>query len=509
MAAFGTHGQGKEAAGVVIDMVRQRCQDLGPDCLLDEHDPFYTEAHTALVRIGPASSLLLLECLKDPAKNISQFGRIFKEVDLHPSSIPVLVKMVHGDNEEWATLAVETLGTTLRKARSAEIETALRDTVKKGKHTKNFLDAVQRHLAGDKTRQSAVAILGALGPTAQPVVATLLRSVEKELRQDGRPKTTGSEEQSNLCAMVDALGKIQSEPGRVVPVLNRIVSNRSEEIALRKCAIRALAQFGPQAVSATNTLVDVLDDATVRSEALDSLDKLEVSPNWVVPRLVQAITKELDEPNVTAGIMPIHTGFVKNSLDYLGKAGPQASDAVPVLVRIYRKVQEVRPQVVAVLEKIGPAARFEAQRLGNELRGTETRVVSSPDPGFDNVKPTAYSAPADWNRAPEDDAGSKPSLPSGGAVIPKGARDPFDRDAAVQKFQQYVSPPAPPSDPFVPPPPTPPQAVQIPRDWATPISPVEQAPPPPVLPIPPPQLPATPRQFQTTPGMVLPPVQPN
>ena len=110
--------------------------------------------------------------------------------------------------------------------------------------------------------------------------------------------------------------------------------------------------------------------------------------------------------------------FLQQSLNYLEKLGPQARDAVPTLVRIFRKVEKVRPQVLLVLNKIGPAAREETRRLGDELHGG-TLVKSQPDfsPRTDENKPVSFSPPNDLNWKPMNDTATGKSVATPAAVV--------------------------------------------------------------------------------------------
>ena len=170
MAVLGTHGHGKDAAGTVIEMVKDRCREVGSDCLLDERDLIYREAAAALVEIGQPSSLVLLECCKDTARNVRHFGQFVKKVKLDPAAVPVLVKMAYGDNQEGSALALQTLGSSLQSTpRPTDVEAALLETVKKPKH-RGFIDALQQAMVNDQTRLPAVAILRSLGPVGQPAL---------------------------------------------------------------------------------------------------------------------------------------------------------------------------------------------------------------------------------------------------------------------------------------------------------------------------------------------------
>lgn len=409
MTAFGTHGFGKEATEVVIEIVREHCKELGSEQGVDDQDPIFKEARTALIRIGPASSLPLLECLKDSARNLGPLARIFMEVELHPSAVPILVKLVQGDNPDWSTLALQTLGNTLQKKTvPIEIESTLLDSVKKGKYAKKFIDVLQRAMTVDRTRRPAVLIARTLGPTAQPLSETLLEVVQKRLV--GSPSSAPVQD---MCVTIEALGRVQGDPNRALPVLAGFVGNRTERREVRSSAVKAVAEFGP--VVPPGILLEVLDDV-IGCEALEALVKIQASPVHVVPRLLQALNREVDGParpgnDAAPSLTPIavvsarpNLKFIRCSLDYFGQIGPQAPDAVPVLVQVFNKVSEVRPQVVAVLEKIGPSARFEAQRLSAELRGS---FPGAQDSGV--VKQVSF----DWS----------PSQGSGGRGQESGARN--------------------------------------------------------------------------------------
>ena len=315
--------------------------------------------------------------------------------------------------------------------------------------------------------------------------------------------------------MLEALGKIQGEPGQVVPMLTRIATDKTEQFPVRRAAVRALTDFGPQAASATGALLDGLEDS-IRCEALSALGKLETPPGQVVPRLVQAVARVVDAPLAT--IEPVEEGvppapptlgassaspftldFCKCSLDYLGKVGPAAKDAAPVLVRMARRFAESRTQVAEVLDKIGPTARPEGLRFNLEPRGgvdaKSSARMNVPD---SSVKPVGFSQiDAGWKPADQENQG-KATVPFGeGPNVP--VMPNLDRQGEPDPIRQPYSGPS-----FKPPQPFTPPSVLVPAEMpSAPLVP----PTPGFTPPPPPQYNPSPRPPEPLPPDMVPPPQ--
>jgi hypothetical protein len=140
--------------------------------------------------------------------------------------------------------------------------------------------------------------------------------------------------------------QMYGEAKDVVPVLTTALQDK--DARMRQSAASAIGEFGKAARPAIPSLVKLAEDPLVdRGTVYRALEAADADAKVVLPILVKAV-KEGDRNQVAA------------AAHYLGKLGPRAEPAVPVLVARLKSIP--RPdnawsQIVAALGEIGPGAR--------------------------------------------------------------------------------------------------------------------------------------------------------
>ncbi len=201
------------------------------------------------------------------------------------------------------------------------------------------IEAQQSTLADDDplVRQIALESLAALGPES----LTKIPAMDNLLRHD----------RSSQVRVTAAAALVELDPSGTQSVPLLAATLRDPDSALRISIVRALGDLGPKALAANDSLVAVIEQDEkdwIRSFAVQTLSK--VSPaSKTVPILLEALKRERNRKamNVEGTI-----------LQTLGKIGPDAASAVPVLVETYNSstVAELRGSVMIALGGIGPRA---------------------------------------------------------------------------------------------------------------------------------------------------------
>jgi HEAT repeat protein len=201
------------------------------------------------------------------------------------------------------------------------------------------IEAQQRALEDDDplVRQIALESLAALAPES----LTSIPAIDNLLRHDP----------SSQVRVTAAAALVELDPSgaQSVPLLAAML--RDPDSALRLFVVRALGDLGPKALAANDSLVAVIEqdeDHSFRSFACQTLSK--VSPaSKTVPILLEALKRERNRKATT---------FEGTILQTLGRIGPDAAPAVPVLVETYNSSTEehVRGSAMIALGGIGPRA---------------------------------------------------------------------------------------------------------------------------------------------------------
>ena len=261
--------------------------------------------------------------------------------------------------------------------------------------------------------------------------------------------------------MIETLGKIQSDASRTVPLLCSIVGNRLEQQGVRICAVKALTDFGPQAVSATKTLIDALDDP-IRCQALEALGKIEAGPQWVVPRWRKAIGREIDEPGklglrMTAMDQPTPAGLqfcrqericqMRSGLP--GKDRPSSRGCSAGAGAALQQGRASPPTGRGGSGKNGPGRPAGSPTARQRTAGTQAKSLPAPAP-IGNVAQVNFPVSADdWGKSNQPSQWSGPA--SGGVAGDPRAMKTGDINPPLS-FEVRPTP-AVPSRPNPPPPP--------------------------------------------------------
>jgi HEAT repeat protein len=187
-------------------------------------------------------------------------------------------------------------------------------------------------------REIALESLAGLGP--EPVAT--FPAIDELLRRD--PSSQVRVTAAHVLAQLDPSGK------SAVPLLAAML--RDPDYELRIALLRDLDALGPKAEAATQGLIEVIEqdeNFSVRQFAVGALSR--VSPASIsVPVLLKALRREQSRKDVpVAGAI----------LQTLGRIGPEAAPAIPVLVETYdtAKNEHERASAMMALGGIGPGAQ--------------------------------------------------------------------------------------------------------------------------------------------------------
>lgn len=180
-------------------------------------------------------------------------------------------------------------------------------------------------------RRTACAMLGSLGPVAKPAVPALNLALDDE-------------HETVRMHAVGALGEIGIPAALVIPALTKALHDRANQVRHR-----ALTQFAfsiPPTESAMPHLKELAEDknaniATLAKAALNSPHRQAKNRTAVYVTMLQMGSSGRDY-----------------TLRQLAQLGPEASGAVPAVIRILQDTQPLHRYLAAeVLSAIGPGAR--------------------------------------------------------------------------------------------------------------------------------------------------------
>jgi HEAT repeat protein len=187
-------------------------------------------------------------------------------------------------------------------------------------------------------RQIALESLAEPGPEA----GATFPSIDDLLVQD--PSSQVRVTAAHVLAQLDPSGKL------AVPMLATML--RDPDYGLRIALVRELDGFGPKGEAATHGLIEVIeedDDGSVRGGAIQCLSRIS-SASIAVPTLLRALRREQIRKDASVAGSILQT---------LGKIGPAAAPAIPVLVETYNTApnEHERGSAMIALGGIGPSAR--------------------------------------------------------------------------------------------------------------------------------------------------------
>lgn len=215
-----------------------------------------------------------------------------------------------------------------------------------------------------RLRARAAMALDGIGPLAQEAVPELVKCLDLVDPNDGNPKATqpgvvtasafalgsiGPDAKASVPVLLKmmhseksyrrhvalvALGKIRSEPEKVLPVILKIATEEKDDWQPRRVAIRALGEFGAvneKVVAAVSA--PILDPLQEKDDPTHSLERTAV---WAVGRLgPKALSdKVLDKLVGTLGKSDV---LEPSIVDTLGRFGPAAKKALPALKEMARE----------------------------------------------------------------------------------------------------------------------------------------------------------------------------
>lgn len=207
---------------------------------------------------------------------------------------------------------------------------------------------------------AAAAVLQQLAGWSETPVAALIRA----LLYERRSKTIQDLVRQFAADRLAALGPSAKE---AIPALERTLKTE-QDFAICIAAASALAAIGPEAVPA---LMDILSDAVYEKQAaiLLSLGKLGPAAQEAVPVLINVVRSEIPYDFL---------GVRREAADTLGKIGPGARAAVPALVDALKDNNwTVRSHAADALAGIGAAARASVPALVEALKDKEWAVRSA------------------------------------------------------------------------------------------------------------------------------------
>jgi HEAT repeats len=166
--------------------------------------------------------------------------------------------------------------------------------------------------------------------------------------------------QQRLGALgVAALGE-DAKP--FVPALIGLMSDKGPNT--KRFAVLALWYLGPTASEALPELIGCLKDLDggIRANAADSLAVIHREPERVVPALIDSLQDALTQPIL------VRKSYAQSAIKALGRFGPEAKEAVPVLVKLLKDPKDFRVDVRAAatnaLQQIAPEALATAEAGG-------------------------------------------------------------------------------------------------------------------------------------------------
>ena len=246
-------------------------------------------------------------------------------------------------------------------------------------------------------RQNAVWNLGRMGPAARPAVPALVAMLRNTaLHEIHRldvvatllkiePRDTATTEAViDFCVAaarhptrddvragaIRNLGEVGPANDKVVPAL--IEALQHNDSFTREMAAEAVGVIGPRASVAVPALIAELQHGS--SRASDALVRIGAAS---VPALIEFIRTQ-NEPYASGLQLAIET---------VGKIGPGAKDAVPVLIaKLDSENTQVSYRAAEALGNIGPAAHAAVPALRSKASGKESLLRSGAVAALENIE---------------------------------------------------------------------------------------------------------------------------
>jgi HEAT repeat protein len=322
-------------------------------------------AADVLSRLGPDAVPLLGEALLDPQcgarRHVAQYLG-----DMGPAARPAVPALLRTLQAEDPWLRFEAASALMHIDPDAAAAVAV-----------PVLGALLDREKGAHVRWKAVAVLGQLGPRAQPAVPDLALVLQDEALPMRRSAAV-------------ALGNIGPGAGAAAPGLTALL--RDDDRGLRVEAARALWRIdrGREAVAFVIRACDEKGEQRVR--AVDALG--EMGPE--AARAVPALRKALQDPDESARV-PIALALwrLQRRVEGPGLVSDPRQGALAVLTRLLREGRpEERWSAAAAVRRIGPEARPAVPALVGCLRDEDPGLREEAADALGAIDPDAGEATA-------------------------------------------------------------------------------------------------------------------
>ncbi|MGB3056582.1 MAG: HEAT repeat domain-containing protein [Candidatus Omnitrophota bacterium] len=169
--------------------------------------------------------------------------------------------------------------------------------------------------ADEGVRQAAATALANISPDAEEALPLLIAAL---------PERESGLSQAAMMALARLRYISRGETDVVATLIKALLDGK--RVNLRRIAVKALGQMGPEAEKAVPALINMLEDKTVQREIIIVLGKIKPEPRKVVPGLM----KSLEKANYG-----LRSDFLRREImKLLSQMGPAAIRALPVVREI-------------------------------------------------------------------------------------------------------------------------------------------------------------------------------
>jgi HEAT repeat protein len=291
---------------------------------------FRNKAPGAIAIVNPPASVILPLMLNELAQtgtpnHSAAIGILFGVTNSVEILVPYFIKALHDSNLNDKILALYALGKIGPRAAAA---------------VPDLIELLQKEGDMNTIRLIVPGVLADIGSNSATATPILKEMFEKETKWAWR------------CALAVDLCKIDSQQAEAFDFLMKSLTNFNDVRQIRLTAFY-LPRIGPDAKRAIPTLLNALDTTNLDawSMVLKSLRALGVSNEVVMPRVREKLTVSdeklrlaaaeevliVDKANAQAqavlvALIKDHSALETTAIAALGRAGPAASSAIPVIV---------------------------------------------------------------------------------------------------------------------------------------------------------------------------------
>jgi HEAT repeat protein len=313
------------------------------------------EAFARAERLDVADRVIpqLIETIRDSKWNprpLHQTNAHHVLVRIGPNAIPPLIKVMGNDvYREGATAALMEFGVAavprligaLDESPNAKVRSTaadmLRHLARRQIDVSSGVPALTRALENDgasEVRAAATGALGAMPVASKPALPVSINRLDDE---DKFVRLVAA----NTIAAIDA-----DQATIAIPPLIKLLNDSDELVRLN--AASSLGEIGPNSAAAITALLNAFDDkeSIVRSITVYALRSAQIRHEEIVPILINEFNNKRS------------ARYRINIVVALGKFGPDAKDAVPLLIQAL-KDDDLRSFAVDALKQIDLAAAAE------------------------------------------------------------------------------------------------------------------------------------------------------